>query len=607
MDPKNVKIVTGKEFPCHRATLNAHHKINLQRAYPFIVPHSGERVEGLLITDIDEESLKQMDKYEDEGKLYYRQQISIEVDGNDVEAFTYVGNVDRIWQHFDFDMEINERIKHFIEHEMESFIEMQLSGQKQSTDKAHERKFLPFESRAKKECIGRTVKELIQARIKNPDVSTFMTKYGLEKAVVPSLKWIKNDTEVTPYVDSYIKLITRQIVFNQIEDRIREDFPAKTAAKYLYYEHAVSALISFSFINNEYTALLMMMKSLGLDTYKPDFDYHDYIMGAIFIADELYSKKKLRPFVESICNNFQETSTPLGTELEFSTIGYIAAAAKKGQDPIYDSFYYFNKFDLHRRFWKLGAHIDNHGFITDLDKPTRGFFEIALGRDKILEDISVPVTQDPWLLAQLLSNAVKFIDIKPHSMHLSLQIPKEQPFNPVKDPSNLICLLMLGGDIQKDENGKLRERRIFNKEISNIHTGLSFSRLNCHKPDEMDENTSQVVEFQFPRLYYDHNYEPLIVALKGYQLGNNPYVLDLSKDSPNLAQNKEIETYITKWAQKPKTISQKDISNFLKEVDTGLLNESAQGKGHSRQYIEKMISEIEKTLNEVNAYIKENT
>ena len=601
MDQKNFRIITGKTLPQKEALLSNYHKIDLRRAYPFIVPREKDKVTGFVIMGLTKKMLTQIDKYEDEGNLYFRKKVNIVCDKKKISAYTYVGNLDVIWKHFDIDEEKHQRIEHYIEKEMEEFIQRHLLARKEKK----EQKFLPLESRAQKECIGRTVKELVQTRIKSPDISVFTTKYGLETTVIPSLKWIKEDKQVFPYIESYIKLIVKQVVFNQIEDRIREDFSNKVAIKFPFYEHAISSLISFTYINSETSLLNMMLKSLGIDQYRPEFDYHDYIIGAILAADELYDNNKIRPLIDWQHENIQEANTPLGVELEFSNIGYLAIGASPGQDPLYDSFFYFDKFDLHRRFWKLGAHIDDHALLTVPEKTNRGFLELALGRYKILEDISVPVATDPWLLSQLIDQAVKFIDVKPHSLHISIQITDENPQEQIRNPEHLICLLMLGGDLHKDFKGILRERRIYQQEITNNYTGISYSRLNSHRADEISNKTQQVIEYQFPRLFYAHDYQSLIIALKGFQLSYNPAPLDLSPECPHLSYNKEIEKLLLCWAEKPQPISEKTINSFIQEIAQGLENEQKTGNGHNKKYIADSLLEIRRKLAVTNQYIKE--
>jgi hypothetical protein len=51
-------------------------------------------VDGLLVDDIDAASLRKLDAYEDEGRLYLRQPVWVSVGDERVAAETYVGNVD---------------------------------------------------------------------------------------------------------------------------------------------------------------------------------------------------------------------------------------------------------------------------------------------------------------------------------------------------------------------------------------------------------------------------------------------------------------------------------------------------------------------------------
>ena len=70
--------------------------------------------------------------------------------------------------------------------------------------------------------------------------------------------------------------------------------------------------------------------------------------------------------------------------------------------------------------------------------------------------------------------AVAFAELKPHSLHLSFQLEKGRPSGEPPPPQHLMCLLILGGDVNFDENGTLREKRLHQREIYNEFTGLDF-------------------------------------------------------------------------------------------------------------------------------------
>ncbi|GAI66282.1 unnamed protein product, partial [marine sediment metagenome] len=98
---------------------------------------------------------------------------------------------------------------------------------------------------------------------------------------------------------------------------------------------------------------------------------------------------------------------------------------QKKTDPIYDGFKYFYDFRLDVLSWKLGGYIDDHTGATDQARRS-GFLELAPGRLNIVGELSRPATADPWLLDKLIHEIVIFYNVRPHSLHLSFQLRKNQ-------------------------------------------------------------------------------------------------------------------------------------------------------------------------------------
>ena len=89
-----LSAVTGRRFPRRPARLDGFERIQPAQGYPYLVPKPGCHVDGLLVDDIDAASLRKLDAYEDEGRLYLRQPVWVSVGDERVAAETYVGNVD---------------------------------------------------------------------------------------------------------------------------------------------------------------------------------------------------------------------------------------------------------------------------------------------------------------------------------------------------------------------------------------------------------------------------------------------------------------------------------------------------------------------------------
>ena len=86
-----MRSLTGKRFAATPAVLHDFERIQPAGGYPYIVRRDGARVDGLLLRDIDAGSLARLDEYEDEGRLYRREQVIVTVGQGIHACFTYVG------------------------------------------------------------------------------------------------------------------------------------------------------------------------------------------------------------------------------------------------------------------------------------------------------------------------------------------------------------------------------------------------------------------------------------------------------------------------------------------------------------------------------------
>lgn len=93
MSATRLAAVTGRSFPARAAVLEGFERRQpAGLAHPYVVPHAGARVEGLLLEGLDEAALAALDRYEDEGGLYHRRGIEVRTDGAPVQCDVYVGD-----------------------------------------------------------------------------------------------------------------------------------------------------------------------------------------------------------------------------------------------------------------------------------------------------------------------------------------------------------------------------------------------------------------------------------------------------------------------------------------------------------------------------------
>lgn len=95
MFPEIVFSLTHKKFKTENATLNNYkrfkiHDGNHSREYPAISKSEGDFVDGVLLFDVDEDSLKILDFFEDDE--YIRKEMTVSFNNQSCLAFVYIWN-----------------------------------------------------------------------------------------------------------------------------------------------------------------------------------------------------------------------------------------------------------------------------------------------------------------------------------------------------------------------------------------------------------------------------------------------------------------------------------------------------------------------------------
>lgn len=91
-DAELVLRLTGRRFATRPAVLEGYEKFDPRGGYPWIAPRPGAQVEGIVLCDVDDASLARLDAYEEEGRLYRREEVVVRHrDGSPRRCHTYVG------------------------------------------------------------------------------------------------------------------------------------------------------------------------------------------------------------------------------------------------------------------------------------------------------------------------------------------------------------------------------------------------------------------------------------------------------------------------------------------------------------------------------------
>lgn len=289
-----------------------------------------------------------------------------------------------------------------------------------------------------------------------------------------------------------------------------------------------------------------------------------YLLLSFTIAQKLYNQKSLQNEADVIQALALPGLTPIGIEMEFSNLGRLAVLKDTPKNLIandpFQNMELYTDFQLEDATWRLGGYVDTHEHGRRLLSLSRygGFFEYSMVRVDYPRDYTLPLTCDPAIAGQMITESIDFIkEIKPHSLHINIEHLIHGEIEP--ELNDFLCLLLLGGDLGYNEMGELKEKRFADREF---HRFIKRRRhLNL-----LSGTKKEVIEYAFLRLKKSaaggNNYESIILALKGFQ------------SAYKLRENcLEQIPGVLFWAENPYPLTSAVRQNFIRNVVGGLKKE----------------------------------
>jgi hypothetical protein len=624
-DPNIFKSVSGFSFTkktakvddkilfAEPAFLPHHRRVSPDNVYFYAVPAPSSRIEGIVIHDVPLSAMTEIDRYE--GKRYEREAVQVHTEGGLVKAQAYLVSHESMTKYFGDRFHVNLIHELWLRKRITRFIKKHTRPGERTADAELERL-------AARELLATTERDLVISHYRSDAISDYFLEHELDRPR-PSIRHLCDDPQAGPFINNYLILVVKQVLLNQLDEQFQSRYRfelehIRTSER--YFARTISLLASLQIMNSNSAAVdLIINKCLQTIPYQI-YDLIDYVKYAVGAAKSLFDTRVADAHLNRIRSNLQPGLVPLGIELELSNLGPAAVeplrSDTKASESVYDGFRYFYDFHLDVLSWKLGGYIDDHTGATE--QPRRcGFLELAPARLNIAGELSRPATADPWVLNQLINELANFYDVRPHSLHLSFQLRRNQIGNQKVLPLDFVkCLLAMGGGPKLKKNGKLWISRIGYNEISQNANGneLVFARTSKRKwylgRDEIADKppaqaTTSVQQYKFIRLEKRADYEPLILCLKGLQLAYNPGDYLTSEQLKRSKKLREQYEVLKQWAFEPTEISPKSISKFLKTVQNGLMNEGHHRPIHTLHYINWAIGAIETQLRMFNEQVKE--
>jgi gamma-glutamylcyclotransferase (GGCT)/AIG2-like uncharacterized protein YtfP len=621
MKPTVFRAVTGRRlvtdpreadgvetFLARHAVLAAYKKISPDRTYLYAVPDKQGRIHGYVVGPIPAEYLPILRQYE--GRNYRQARVKVLTADGKIPAVAFVGNLDQLSHSFGW--EFRDHLKQ----------EVLLRGKiEQALAEDESRRLNTGEElsrQALNELHGLTIRDLIRHHFDGGGISNYAIRQAIADEPLREFGEIPSDADADRLVSDYLRMLVRQVIFNQVEDRFREEFRYdldRIQMSNKFYERAISALAALRTLNAQPKLMELLTGDILEELSFRSDRLVDYVRRAIRSAETVYDPARARQEIQYIRNHMGGGGLPLGAELEFSNIGHNvignSTANGKCRDEQYDGFLYFRDFALDILTWKLGGHLDDHRTKSS-PRRRRGFFELALGSLSVEANISKPVTDDPWLLNQCIHAVMEFYDISPHSLHISLQL--RSPNKPVRDrpvPLGVMkCLFALTSDMVRRDDGRIEIARLAGGEIVGSKAGMHMLFSDTSRRHSVEDGSRApasppgrgrwVQQFKFLRLAKDINYEPIIVALKGLQVHFKPgSFLTASQYQSNPALREIFEEMI-RWGRAVEPLGTDEMEQFLSGVYDGLMHERRGRPVHNQAYINYCLSNLLTGLNEFN-------
>ena len=591
------------------AVLNGYKKISPDNTYVYAAPEPHGRIRGYLIGPLPGESMAALRKYE--GRNYRRKTVRVLTKDGEVKAVTFVANAEQLEHSFGY--QFRDEFK------QEVLLDQKIDAALLETERKHLNTDDRTTRRAVGELHGDAIRDIVRTHFEIGGISDYTIRHSLMDTPLRDFEQITPDPEAKALAPNYLTMVVRQVIFNEIEGFIRRDFRYELDRMDYsrdHYDRTVSSLAALRLMNGSSALIHMLVNDCLSDLSFESSHLIDFVQWAVAAADTIYDSTRARGEMTFIKNHMGRGHVPLGVELEFSEIGHDVIRDLEGKrlrDIRYDGFYYFRDFGLDILTWKLGGHIDDHHNKASTRR-RRGFFEVSLGNLSLEANISKPATNDPWLLNQFIHETMQFFDIAPHSLHISLQL--RTPRRPVRGRllplAVMKCLFAIGGDPRRDENGRLRIRRLSDEIVTLEPTPqMLFTEIRKRFSSDIDEHHSMVrssqaagkyvQQFRFLRLSPKLNYEPIIMALKGVQLSLSPGTFLFPTQYESNPKHRRLFEKLIEWGDNTTPLDTEEIDVFMAHIYNGLMSEYRGKPAHSRAYIAWSLHQVRTMLEEFNA------
>ena len=245
------------------AFLDGYRRVSPDNVYYYAVADPVAHIEGLVIHDVPESVMAEIDSYE--GKRYDRETVTVSTATGRVEAAAYLASHANMQKHFGDRYHVNLIHELWLRKRIEQFIEKSTRPGEHTLDAEIER-------RARRELLAATERDLVITHYRADAVSDFFLERELNRPV-PSIRSLFTDPDAKPYIVNYLIFVLRQVLLNQLDEKIQSHFRfelERLRTSERHFKRSMSLLMVLRMVNSSETSVDLITRQ-GLVTLPVGF------------------------------------------------------------------------------------------------------------------------------------------------------------------------------------------------------------------------------------------------------------------------------------------------------------------------------------------------
>ena len=205
----------GREvFLACDAVLPGHKKVSPDGTYLYAVPEPQGRIRGYVIGPLPGACLAALRRYE--GRNYRQVRRNVQTEGGLVRAVVFVGNREQLSHSFGWRFRDHLKQEVLLEGKIAQVIEAD------EIERLHTHE--EVSRRALRELHGRAIRDLRRRHFDAGGISNFAIEQAIRHEPLPDFGDTLGEADAARVAPAYLSMLVRQVMFNQTEDRIREEF-----------------------------------------------------------------------------------------------------------------------------------------------------------------------------------------------------------------------------------------------------------------------------------------------------------------------------------------------------------------------------------------------